>query len=125
MIYQPSSYRRLSECHPDLQRVIIAAAEEKDFVVTCGHRGEEDQNIAFATGRSKVRWPNGKHNSRPSKAVDLAPWPIDWADLGRFDKLGLHVLEVAGRLGVEVSWGGDWVRFKDRPHIELKGSSGG
>lgn len=122
MIQGARSYRNLATCDPRLQVLLIAAAEEWDFVVTCGHRNEADQNKAVAEGRSRVRFPDGKHNSLPSKAVDVAPWPVNWLDLGRFDRLGYHVLEVANRLGIAVTWGGTWTTLVDRPHFELKDS---
>jgi len=125
MIHGTQSYRRLATCRTALQSLVLAAAEDYELMVLCGHRGEADQNKAFDTGKSKVRWPNGRHNSLPSRAVDLAPWPLDWEDLGRFDAMGRHVLEVAKRLQIPVIWGGNWKRFVDRPHFELvEGATG-
>jgi len=120
MIHGSKSFQRLATCVPALQCVVLAAAEDFEFVVLCGHRGQAEQDEAFDNKRSKVRWPNGRHNSYPSKAVDLAPWPIDWENLELFDQLGRHVLSVADRLQVPVTWGGNWKSFVDRPHFEIK-----
>ena len=49
-----------------------------DCTLIQGHRGEEEQNKYFDEGKSKVRYPNGRHNARPSNAVDVVPYPIDW-----------------------------------------------
>lgn len=120
MIHGPASYRRLSTCHSDLQRLVIASAEDAELMVVSGHRNEEEQADAVRRGASKVHYPHSRHNSSPSEAVDLAPWPLDWSDLGRFDKLARHVLDVAGKLQIEVTWGGHFTRFIDRPHFELR-----
>ena len=38
-------------------------------------------------GRSKLSWLESKHNCEPSRAVDIAPYPIDWDDRERFSHL--------------------------------------
>lgn len=115
-----ASFDKLSTCHPDLQRVVREAIKYVDFTVLCGHRGEAEQTAAFKAGSSKLQWPNSRHNKRPSEAVDLAPYPVDWRDLGRFHFLAGVIAVVARQLGVDIAWGGDWATFKDRPHFELR-----
>lgn len=122
-----ASSQKLRECHPDLQRLIDEAAKSFDFTVICGHRGKAEQDKAFNEGRSKVQFPNSKHNALPSLAVDIVPYPIDWNDVRRFYYMGGYVLGVAERLGIKVRWGGDWngnfeikdQNFHDLPHFEL------
>jgi peptidoglycan L-alanyl-D-glutamate endopeptidase CwlK len=65
----------------------------------------------------------GRHNYRPALAADLAPYPLDWNDTARFEALAKVVLACAKRLGVPLTWGGDWKRFKDFPHFELPASA--
>ncbi len=36
-----------------------------------------------APDRSKIRWPDGKHNTVPSSAVDVTPYPVVWDDRER------------------------------------------
>ena len=72
------SIERLNTCHPDLIAVFNEVIKYYDCTVTCGYRGEEDQNKAFDEGRSKARYPKGKHNKNPSIAVDVYPYPIDF-----------------------------------------------
>ncbi len=92
-----------------------------------GHRREERQNVMFRTGKSKLKWPNSKHNQSPSLAVDIAPYPIDWNDFREFDYLAGLVIGIGHQMGVEIRWGGDWNRngalsdnrFNDLPHFEL------
>jgi hypothetical protein len=75
----------------------------------------------------RVQWPDSKHNQSPSMAVDVAPYPIDWADRERFNYFAGYVMGVASQHGIALRWGGDWNRdwkvrdnnFDDLPHYEL------
>src|SRR3970040_2143654 len=106
------SENQLTTCVEELQVVLREVILLIDFSVLEGHRGQEAQDRAYARGFSKVRWPNGKHNSNPSRGVDLAPWPIDWSNTEvarqRFILLAGFVLATATRLGIKLRWGGDW-----------------
>jgi len=117
--FSPKSLNKLSTLHPDLQRVLQKVILHVDFTILEGHRNEADQNAAVARGASKARWPLSKHNSLPSKAVDVAPWPVDWQDTPRFNYLAGFILGVASELGVRLWWGGTFTGLVDRPHFEL------
>ena len=118
---------RLSSCNPKLRRVFNEVVKEFDCSVLCGHRGEDEQNKAFKEGKSKVKYPNGRHNAKPSNAVDVAPYPIDWSDRERFTLFAGYVLGIARSMGIKLRWGGDWDgdfevkdnNFDDLPHFEL------
>ena len=129
-----TSRRRLETCHPDLQRVFTEVVKHFDCAVTCGHRTKEKQNALYAQGRTmpgkkvtNVQWPNSMHNSSPSRAIDVIPYPVDWDDIKRFYYFAGFVKSVAISLGVDLRWGGDWdgdtevddQRFNDLPHFEL------
>lgn len=122
-----ASAERLYTCHHDLQRLLQEAIKLVDFSVLCGHRSEEDQTVALNTGRSKVAYPNSKHNKLPSLAVDIAPYPIDWDNIARFAHLQGVIRGLAHLMGIEIRLGGDWDmdgditdhKFMDWPHIEL------
>jgi peptidoglycan L-alanyl-D-glutamate endopeptidase CwlK len=117
------SLAKLGECHPDLQRVVRRAVELMpaglDLTVLCGWRGQVEQEKAFREGKSRLHFPESRHNSWPSAAVDLAPFPIDWNDRAAFVLLASYVLAAAADLGVRVTWGGHWRGFPDFPHFEL------
>ena len=119
-----SSYQRLDTCDTRIRRVFERAIKivpaSSDFTILCGHRGEKDQNLAFEAGNSKLKWPNSKHNTSPSLAIDVVPFPIDWANIERFYKLATYVFKAAQMEDVPIEWGGHWFRFKDYPHWELK-----
>ena len=112
------SFDRLMTCDPTLREVLNEAITIYDFSVLCGQRGEEEQNRAYADGKSQLRWPNSRHNLDPSRAVDIAPYPIDWEDLSRFYYMATVVLAVAARKRIPVVWGGHW-QMKDHPHFEV------
>ena len=121
-----TSLDRLKTCDPRLQDVVSAAINRIDFAVLCGHRGKQDQDDAVARGFSKTPWPKSKHNLIPSKAVDLAPYPIDWQNLDRFKALAMVMMDEAAKLHVKIVWGADWNKnglpddkFKDYPHFQL------
>ena len=122
------SRTRLATCDTELQNLFSEVVKYFDCSILIGHRGEEDQNKAFDEERSKVRWPKGKHNSKPSTAVDVAPYPIDWEDRERFIYFGGFVKGYAFRMGIPLRWGGDWDndtslsdnKFDDLVHFELR-----
>lgn len=124
--FSARSASRLAECHKDLQAVMNAAILETDFTILCGHRGKAEQDAAFAKGASKLRWPKSLHNTMPARAVDVAPWPIDWNNRARFKALAKVILAEAKSLGISLRWGGDWNSDGDDsdgwdlPHFELR-----
>ena len=122
-----SSLEKLKTCDSKIIFVMEKAIQIIDFSVICGHRGMKDQNKAFRAGRSKLQWPKSKHNSTPSKAIDIAPWPINWKDTKRFYYLGGIVMGIAQENNIQLRWGGDWDMdgdtsdnsFNDLAHFEL------
>lgn len=128
--FSKASLDRLATLHPDLQKVLNEAIKHFDFAITCGHRSKEAQDAAYEQKKSQVRWPNSKHNSFPSKAVDVAPYVegIRWDDVEGFTLLAGLIKGIAVMMGVKLRIGIDWDGdllviehgFKDRPHIELE-----
>ena len=117
---------RLLSCDIALQRIVRRVhLERMTLIVVCGHRGEAAQNAAFKDKASKLKWPHSRHNVFPSEAVDLAPFPLDWKDLGRFAQMADHMLEIAHDEGVTLIWGGSWPKFQDFGHFEMEKDLGG
>ena len=118
----------LSTCDKRLQEVLNEVIKHVDCSVIEGHRSEERQNKLYDEGKTKVRYPNGRHNANPSRAVDVVPYPIDWDDRERFHLFAGFVLGIARSMGINLRWGGDWDqdwyvhdnRFYDFPHFELR-----
>lgn len=126
-MFSKRSLKEIETCHPDLQKILHEAIKYFDFAVTCGHRGKEDQNRAFAEGKSKLKWPNSKHNKVPAMAVDCAPFPIDWNKRHEFYFMQGLFLGIATQMGIKIRLGIDFNNdknlrndsFVDGPHIEL------
>lgn len=122
-----SSLDKLATCDPRLQKVFNEVIKHFDCTVIEGHRGEEAQNKAFAEGKSKLKYPQGKHNKTPSLAADVLPYPIDWNDTNRMRYFAGFVVGIAATMGIKLRWGGDWNQntelkdnsFNDLPHFEL------
>lgn len=112
------SLDRLNTCHPDLILIMNELIKEMDVSILCGERGEKEQNEAYKKGNSKLKYPQSKHNKSPSLAVDVAPYPIDWNNIERFNEMCDKIEEIANRLNIRVRMGRDF-SFKDYPHVEL------
>lgn len=108
------------ELHPDLQKVVDEASKEINCSLICGYRGKEDQDKAYSEGKSKLKYPNSRHNSKPSEAVDMVPFPCDWRNIRSFKEMAIAVKEAAKRVDVEIEWGGDFKTLVDMPHFQLK-----
>lgn len=128
------SYEKLLTCDSRIQLVMTELIKHVDFVILEGHRTKEKQNEYFRTGKSKLKWPDGKHCSTPSKAIDIAPYfptvpHVRWNGkfLRSFDYLAGWVMGISVKNGIVLRWGGDWDRdldladqtFNDLPHFEL------
>jgi peptidoglycan L-alanyl-D-glutamate endopeptidase CwlK len=126
--FSEKSLAKLKTCDERLQRLFLEVVKHYDCTVICGHRSKEEQDDAVRTGHSKLAWPNSKHNTLPSKAADVVPYPIDWMDTHRFFHFAGFVLATAKQLGINIRCGVDWngdLNFKndsffDAPHFELE-----
>jgi peptidoglycan L-alanyl-D-glutamate endopeptidase CwlK len=114
------SREKLDTCHPVLRHICEDAIKIMDFSVICGERGEEEQNRLQAEGRSHAVYGESKHNLSPSEAVDIAPYPIDWEDEGRFRVLAGVMIAVAYKCGIKLKWGGHFRNLKDLGHFEIE-----
>ena len=119
------SKARLKGVKPELVNVLNELVKIMDVTIIEGLRTEERQKQLVASGASKTKF--SKHLE--GKAVDLAPYPIDWEDRDRFHYMGGMIRGTAKQLNVNVRWGGDWDSdgetkdngFDDLVHVELRG----
>jgi peptidoglycan L-alanyl-D-glutamate endopeptidase CwlK len=126
--FSDRSQEILGTCDDRLQEIFYHVINDFDCTILEGARSKERQNELFRAGKSKLEWPLGKHNSDPSLAVDVVPYPIDWKDRERMTYFAGYVRGIAQSLGYVVRWGGDWdmdweVRdnnFDDLVHFELR-----
>jgi hypothetical protein len=125
--FSTASLGHLASCDVRLHRLFNRVIRTVDCTILEGHRGQARQEEMLRTGKSQAAWPNSKHNSEPSLAVDVAPYPLTWDDRERFCLFAGFVLGVASEMGIPLRWGGDFdmdweVRdsiFSDLVHYEI------
>lgn len=136
--FSDRSERELRSAHYDLGALFRVVLQVHDCTIITGHRNKEDQNQAYKDGMSELKWPKGNHNASPSKAVDVAPYPVKYPQRTdspqvRFNKLKRFyyfagiVKGIASELEIAIRWGGDWdsdndfsdQTFNDLVHFEL------
>ena len=124
------SKKRLEGVDGRLIALLERVCKYFDITVIEGKRSQERQDMLVEQGKSKTKF--GKHVQ--GKAVDIAPYPIDWNARDDFHMLGGFILGVANQMGLRVRWGGCWRydslyqgqrttktnNFDDLVHIELK-----
>ena len=132
MTWGTASTKQYNTLDTRMKRVVDRVCDEVcDIRLLVGYRDKIDQDTAFATGRSKVRWPNSKHNTMPSKAVDLMPTPVNFKSKSLREELCYiagAMITIAKQEGVTLRWGGDWDQdgdlednsFDDLFHFEIK-----
>lgn len=112
------SRKNLTGVHPELVRLVEAAiaVTPVDFAVIEGLRTPERQKEMVAIGASRTL--NGRHIT--GHAVDLMAivdgkgrweWPY-------YEQIARAMKAEAGKLGIAITWGGDW-KMRDGPHFEL------
>ena len=119
------SRERLKGVKPELINVLNQLIKIMDVTIIEGVRSKERQAKLLKQGATKVKY--SKHME--GKAVDLAPYPIDWDNRDGFHYMGGMIRGIAKQLNVPVRWGGDWDSdgdikdngFDDLVHIEIKG----
>ena len=126
--YGKRSKKRMEGIDSRLRKVLDELIKIMDVTIIEGVRSAEKQQEYFIKGKSKIDGVTKKGQHQKGKAVDLAPYPIDWEDRERFHYMGGMLRGIAHELNIKVRWGGDWDqdfqvvdnRFDDFPHFELK-----
>jgi peptidoglycan L-alanyl-D-glutamate endopeptidase CwlK len=137
--YSKKSQAKLDTCDHDLQVLANEVLKYHDASVVWGHRNEEEQERMFRKKVSKLHFPRSKHNSYPSRAIDLVAyvpslggqvWTVKYSLYFAGLVLGIaDMLYAQGKMTHKVRWGGNWsskrdvsftkVRFYDGYHFEL------
>ena len=118
------SKERLKGVDSRLVNILNELIKIMDVTVIEGIRSKERQEELLAKGATKVKY--SKHME--GKAVDLAPYPIDWKNRDGFHYMGGMIRGIAKALNLDIRWGGDWDsdgeikdnNFDDLVHIEIK-----
>ena len=120
------SKERLKGVDTRLVNVLNELIKIMDVTIIEGLRSKQRQEILLKEGKTKTKF--SKHIE--GKAVDLAPYPIDWEDRDRFHYMGGMIRGIAKQLNINVRWGGDWDsdgetkdnRFDELVHVEIRDS---
>ena len=118
------SQERLKGVDARLINVLNELIKMMDVTIIEGLRSAERQKELLAKGATKVKY--SKHME--GKAVDLAPYPIDWENRDGFYYMGGMVRGIAKQLNIDIRFGGDWDSdgdtkdnsFDDLVHIEVR-----
>lgn len=92
-----------------------------DLHISWGFRDKENQDKAFSEGKSKLKWPDSKHNKMKdgvpcSEALDLFQLVNGQAV---FDKVFYGTLATKCKKNLDdIAWGGLWKSLGDFDHFE-------
>ena len=135
-IYGKKSEANLMTVNPVLQLIFRQALKLGliDISITCGRRSQAEQNEMYRLGRSRVKWPHGKHNVIDpfdlANALDAAPYvngKVSY-DYRHCVYLAGIIMAIATERGFKIRWGGNWDMdtevmtdqdFQDLVHYEL------
>ncbi|MEZ8808947.1 M15 family metallopeptidase [Vibrio atlanticus] len=118
------SESRMIGVHGDLKRVVRRAIELTpfDFGITSGKRTAEEQNALFKKGASQLDGYSKKSRHQSGHAIDFVVYDenskVTWGFI-YYEQVSWAFKQAAKELNVPIVWGGDWVSFKDGPHVEL------
>jgi hypothetical protein len=99
--------------------------------IITGERGCIEQDTLYENGFSKVQFPNSKHNSSPSMAVDVVLWNrskphIRWQDKNQMSFVAGYIKAIADSKGIKIRCGWDFNNnlitdddFFDGAHFEI------
>ena len=133
-LFGVTSQARLAELHPDLQLIMNETLDIMDISIAVGFRDKAEQEAAFNAGNSKVHFPNSKHNTKPSLAVDVYPcvfgikalmgtpsqitqimtmFKCSKAQANDYVRKEIYAMQriikgVANKHDIKIVWGGDW-----------------
>lgn len=128
--FSKTSEEKIKTCKLPLRLIANEVIKHYDCTVICGYRSEEEQNLAFNKGNSKVKFPDSTHNELPSDGLDLAPYikgkGISWNKIQCYHFAG-YFKAVADMMGISIRCGADWdndtdvndQNFNDLCHFEL------
>lgn len=113
-----------AKVHPDIRRLMIEAIKTSpiDFTILETVRDVKTQLLYLEKGTTKTLKSRHIPSSNASglcEAIDIAPYPIDWKNIDRFKKLSEHIKKTANKMGIKITYGGNWKTLKDYPHYEL------
>lgn len=124
--YSQNSLDKLNnpKLHPKLKQLFLEAIKNSpiDFTIVETVRDLELQKKYVKDGKSKTlksRHIPETNKSKLCEAVDIAPIVNNKTDYTKCDIVAKHILDVAKKLKIKITWGGSWSSFPDKPHFQL------
>ena len=114
------SKNNMKGVNPDLIGIAYRALmlSPHDFGIIEGVRTLERQKQLFQDGASKTM--NSRHLT--GGAIDFAVYKggkLVW-DFPLYQEVSESFKRAAAEMGLKITWGGDWPKFRDGPHIQLE-----
>lgn len=119
-------HSKIGELHPLMGQYALSIIHMfPQCHISCAFRDKLSQNAAYRDGKSKLQYPNSKHNKTDtrgemcSEAIDLFRLGDDgkaYFDVETYKNIWTYCMHE----GMLITWGGTWKTFKDHPHFELK-----
>lgn len=113
----------------DLKRLVDEVIKEYDFSIICTHRSKDEQERAWSYGYTNAKFMQSAHNTCPSFAVDVYPYPVPYRqnkgikELDDNSPMWDEMIKVfktkAKELGIKITCGIDFKSIVDKPHIEI------
>jgi peptidoglycan L-alanyl-D-glutamate endopeptidase CwlK len=104
-----------------LAKYIALYPNEPQPFITCTYRSGEEQNKLYNSTPKVTNAKAGQspHNYNPSFAFDIGFIGVD-KKMDWNTKLFTNFANCVKLVSDVIVWGGDWLKFKDAPHFELK-----
>lgn len=114
------SLDKLKGVHPKLVEVVTMAITKSpfDFSITEGLRTVERQKELVAQKKSQTM----KSRHLVGEAVDiciLIDGKANW-DFDNYRVVASVFKDCAAKLGVKITWGGEWATLRDGPHFQIE-----
>lgn len=130
------SLDNLKGVHPSLILLMSTAICDTpiDFTIVEGVRTQKRQQELYSQGRTKpgniVTYADGVRSKSNHQikadgfghAVDIYPYingGVKMNDVASLRVIANHIKNTAKRIGVKITWGGDWTKPFDPPHFQL------
>lgn len=121
----PSCEEKLTDVHEKLRDWFLnfVKPNEPDCHIAWGWRGQSDQHADYMSGRSKLDWPDSKHNNM----VNYQPCALalDLFFIGDDDRAYFpytryqSIADDTSKAGFPITWGGTFAHLKDLDHFQL------
>lgn len=121
----PLCEEKLATAHPYLREWFTQKVKPKfpQAHVSWTYRGKADQDAFFGVGKTKLKWPDSKHNATKdgapcARALDLFELMQD--NRARFSPAFYVSINAQNESeGAPIKWGGKFKNFGDGDHFEL------